>query len=75
LARPPLGPGGGAQDLIIQRYKRVEPGVAERDIPVENDPTSAVGIPGPLQEVTCSETTVSYYGDMLPIPQADRPDF
>lgn len=58
-----------------QRYKRVEPGVAERDIPVANDPTSAVGDPGPLQEVTCSETTVSYYGDMLPIPQADRPDF
>ncbi len=59
----------------IQRYKRVEPGVAERDIPVENDATSAVGNPGPLQEVTCSETTVSYYGDMQPIPQADRPDF
>ena len=59
----------------IQRYKRVEPGVAERDIPVENDPTSAVGAPGPLQEVTCSETTVSYFGDMGPIPHADRPDF
>jgi hypothetical protein len=59
----------------IQRYSRVEPGVAERDIPVENDATSAVGNPGPLQEVTCSETTVSYFGDMGPIPQADRPDF
>jgi hypothetical protein len=59
----------------IQRYKRVEPGVAERDIPVENDATSAVGIARPLQEVTCSETTVSYFGDMLPIPQAEKPDF
>ena len=49
--------------------------MAERDIPAENDATSAIGEAGPLQEETCAETTVSYYGDMLPIPQADKPDF
>jgi hypothetical protein len=59
----------------IQRYKRVEPVVAENVPPIENDATSAVGTAGPLLEVTCSESPVHYYGDMLPVPQADKPDF
>jgi hypothetical protein len=60
----------------IQRYKRVEPGVAERDIPVADDPTSAVGEAGPLQEAYCADTNTRHFSfETDPIPQAHKPDF
>ena len=60
----------------VQRYKRIEPGVAENTPPVENDGTSAVGVAGPLQEETCAETNVFHFGDAeMPMPQAAKPDF
>jgi hypothetical protein len=59
----------------VQRYRRIEPRVAENVPPIANDATSAVSEAGPLLEVTCSESPVHYYGDMLPVPQAAKPDF
>ena len=61
----------------IQRYHRVEPGKAEnRDRP---DPVSSTSAAGPMLEASCAENNnISYFGnsnDILPIPQADKPDF
>jgi len=60
----------------VQRYRRVEPGVAENTPVLENDATSAVGAAGPLLEGTCVEGNNNYFGnDKIPVPQADKPDF
>ncbi len=60
----------------VQRYRRVEPGVAEPKPVLENDATSAVGVAGPFREGACAESNVSYFGDdKMPIPQAAKPDF
>jgi hypothetical protein len=58
----------------IQRFRRVEPGVAENKEPAS--PVSSSGLAGPLLEQACAENPVTYFGgDALPIPQADKPDF
>ena len=60
----------------IQRYRRLEPGVAEHNLVVENDGTSGRGVAGPLIEYICAENPVSYFGkEALPLPRADKPDF
>jgi len=60
----------------IQRYRRVEPGVAEHNLVIENDATSGRGVAGPLIEYICAENPISYFGkDAIPLPQADKPDF
>ena len=57
-----------------QRYRRVEPGKAENDIPLT--PVSSSSAAGPLFEMSCAENPFSYFGDhAVPIPQADKPDF
>ncbi len=58
----------------IQRWRRVEPGVAENDIPL--NAVSSSSDAGPLRESACAENPVSYFGDeSIPVPRADRPDF
>ena len=59
----------------IQRYTRVEPGIAENKDPL--NPISSSGDAGPMLEVACAENNdVRFFGDgALPIPQADKPDF
>jgi hypothetical protein len=57
----------------VQRWRRVEPGVAENDIPLTELSSSAVA--GPLHEIACAENPGSYFGGSIPIPQADKPDF
>ncbi len=60
----------------IQRYRRLEPGVAEHNLVVENDGTSGRGVAGPLIEYICAENPISYFGkEALPLPRADKPDF
>lgn len=59
----------------VQRYKRVEPRVSERDVPVENDGTSAVGEAGPLQEGYCADMQTRFSFEKDPIPETDKPDF
>jgi hypothetical protein len=60
----------------IQRYRRAEPGVVERDVPVQNDGTSAVGDAGPLQEGYCADMQTRFdFEKDEPIPQATKPDF
>jgi hypothetical protein len=60
----------------IQRYRRAEPGVVEREVPVQNDATSAVGDAGPLQEGYCADMRTRFdYEKDDPIPQANKPDF
>jgi hypothetical protein len=59
----------------IQRYKRVEPRVAEREVPVANDGTSAVGEAGPLQEGYCADMRTRFDYEKDPIPQTTKPDF
>jgi hypothetical protein len=56
------------------RWRRVEPGVAENNIPLTE--LSSSGVAGPLHEVACAENPGSYFGkDETPIPQADKSDF
>jgi hypothetical protein len=59
----------------VQRYRRVEPRVAERTEPF--DILSAVGNAGPMLEASCAENPHSLFDapGTLPIPQADKPDF
>jgi hypothetical protein len=58
----------------IQRWRRVEPGVAENDIPL--NAVSSSSDAGPLIESVCAENPVSYFGDeSIPVPEAKRPDF
>jgi hypothetical protein len=58
----------------VQRYRRVEPGRAENDAPL--NPLSPSTTAGPLIEASCAENPFSYFGDeSAPIPQADKPDF
>jgi hypothetical protein len=60
----------------IQRYRRVEPEMAENPLVAENDSTSSASVAGPMLESSCAENNFSYFGkDTLPIPQADKPDF
>jgi hypothetical protein len=60
----------------VQRYRRAEPDVAERDVPVQNDGTSAVGDAGPLQEGYCADMQTRFdFEKNEPIPQANNPDF
>ena len=58
-----------------QRYKRAEPSVAEREVPVDNDATSAVGEAGPLQEGYCADMRTRFSFENDPIPEAEKPDF
>jgi hypothetical protein len=58
----------------VQRWRRVEPGVAENNIPITE--LSSSWPAGPLQEVACAESPGSYFGnDGVPIPQAAKADF
>jgi hypothetical protein len=59
----------------IQRYHRVEPGVAENNEPF--NPVSSSDTAGPMLEASCAENPdVSLFGEgALPIPTANKPDF
>jgi hypothetical protein len=59
----------------IQRYRRVEPGVA--DVTEPFNPLSSVSAAGPMLESSCAENPNSLFGaeGALPIPQTDKPDF
>jgi hypothetical protein len=58
----------------VQRWRRVEPGVAENNIPL--NPVSSSSDAGPLRESACAENPVSYFGDeSIPVPEAKTPDF
>jgi hypothetical protein len=58
----------------IQRWRRVEPGVAENTIPL--NPVSSSVDAGPLIESVCAENPFSYFGDeSIPVPRDDAPDF
>ncbi|MDE2473520.1 MAG: hypothetical protein KGO48_00560 [Alphaproteobacteria bacterium] len=60
----------------MQRYRRVEPGVAE--LPRRADDfLTAAGNPGPMLESSCAENPHGLFDapGTLPIPQADKPDF
>jgi len=55
------------------RWRRVEPGVAENDVPLTELSSSAAA--GPLHEMACAENPGSYFGGSIQIPQAAKPDF
>ena len=59
----------------VQRYKRVEPGVAEAK--VENSLLGSTGEAGPLLESSCAENPNGLFGaeGALPLPQTQTPDF
>jgi hypothetical protein len=58
----------------IERYRRVEPGRAENDVPF--NPVSSSTVAGPLLEVSCAENPFSYFGDQnASIPHANKPEF
>jgi hypothetical protein len=58
----------------VQRYRRVEPGRAENNVPF--NPQSSSASAGPLIEASCAENPFSYFGgESAPIPRADKPDF
>jgi len=58
----------------IQRYRRVEPRVAENSEPV--NAVSSASAAGPILEASCAENPNALFGaEALPIPQADKPDF
>lgn len=58
----------------VQRYRRVEPGVAENETPLS--PISGSTAAGPLIERICAENAHNYFGgDIAPIPQTEKPDF
>ena len=54
-------------------WRRVEPGVAENDVPLT--PLSNSEAAGPLHELVCAENPGTYFGGTNPIPQAAEPDF
>jgi hypothetical protein len=55
------------------RSRRVEPGVAENDVPLTELSSSAAA--GPLHELVCAENPGSYFGGENQIPQSAKPDF
>jgi hypothetical protein len=59
----------------MQRYRRVEPGVA--DVTEAFNALSSTSAAGPILESSCAENPNSLFGaeGALPIPQADKPDF
>jgi hypothetical protein len=58
----------------IQRYRRVEPGVAKNPDPF--NPLSSTTAEGPLMEASCAENPNSLMGmASVPIPQTSKPDF
>jgi hypothetical protein len=58
----------------VQRWRRVEPGVAENNIPL--NPLSSSVDAGPLIETVCAENPYTYFGDeQIPVPRDDMPDF
>ena len=58
----------------VQRWRRVEPGVAENNIPLNAVSSSTDA--GPLIESVCAENPFSYFGDeSIPVPRAETPDF
>ena len=59
----------------MQRYRRVEPGVA--DVTEAFNALSSVNDAGPLLESSCAENPNSLFGaeGALPVPQTDKPDF
>ena len=59
----------------MQRYKRVEPGVA--DVTDAFNPLSSTSRAGPILEASCAENPNSLFGaeGALPIPQTEKPDF
>ncbi len=58
----------------IQRYRRVEPSVAENPDPL--NPVSSTSAEGPMIEASCAENPNSLMGmASIPIPQTVRPDF
>jgi hypothetical protein len=59
----------------LQRYRRVEPGIAEPK--AENSLLSSIGDAGPLLESSCAENPNGLFGasGAAPLPQTDRPDF
>jgi hypothetical protein len=58
----------------IQRYRRVEPRVA--DVREAFNAVSSSSAAGPILEASCAENPDALFGaDTLRIPQADRPDF
>jgi hypothetical protein len=59
----------------VQRYRRVEPRVAENPDPL--NPISSTSAAGPILESSCAENPNSLFGaeGALPIPQTDKPDF
>ena len=59
----------------VQRYKRVEPGVADVTDPF--NPLSSTSRAGPILEASCAENPNGLFGaeGALPIPQTEKPDF
>jgi hypothetical protein len=58
----------------IQRYRRVEPLVAENPDPL--NPVSSTSAEGPMIEASCAENPNSLMGmASIPIPQTVKPDF
>ena len=58
----------------MQKYHRVEPGVA--DVKESASLVSSTADAGPMLEASCAENPDSLMGaDALPVPHADRPDF
>jgi hypothetical protein len=59
----------------LQRYKRVEPGIAEPK--VENNLLGSTGEAGPILESSCAENPNGLFGakGALPLPPTDKPDF
>jgi len=54
-------------------WRRVEPKVAENDVPLTE--LSSSGAAGPLKEYACAENPGSYFGGAIAMPQASTPDF
>jgi len=58
----------------VQRFRRVEPGRAENDLPLGE--VGSQGLAGPLGESRCAENTFKFPGEeTAPMPLADKPDF
>lgn len=60
----------------VQHFHRLEPGISENTLAIQNDPTTGRSVAGPLQEESCAENAKPLFTDQeLPIPQANTPDF
>jgi hypothetical protein len=58
----------------VQRFRRVEPGRAENDLPLNE--VGSQGLAAPLRESSCAESTFSFSGERaMQMPHADKPDF